>query len=571
MSAMQIIAPDKFKANILEYQTKPEYVEWLMSNRENYGPSAATHKSSPFVWTGESEQDTEFIGGCDAALAFFRSQQGKPRAPQLPAISSSTEAKDEYDYDLVVIGGGSGGLACSKEAAELGARVAVLDFVKPSPAGSTWGLGGTCVNVGCIPKKLMHRAALLGEAITDAQSYGWPTFKPEHSWDTLVESVQTHIQSLNFGYRVSLRDKNVTYLNALGRFEDAHTITATDAEGGVTRITSARFVVAVGGRPTPLTCEGGELAISSDDLFSLKTPPGKTLVVGASYVALECAGFLTAVGFDTTVMVRSILLRGFDRECVDRIGTHMEEEGTKFIRGKVPQSLVRLPSGKIQVTWDGGSDEFDTVFCAIGRSADTPLLNIEAAGVTPSPRNGKLECTNETTEVAHIHAIGDVMQGCPELTPVAIRAGRLLAQRLFGGGREPMDYQKICTTVFTPLEYGCCGMTEEEALEVVGAENLEVYHSSFTPLEWSVVHSKPSDRCFAKLICDKRYDNLVVGMHFLGPNAGEVTQGFGVAMRMGATFADFEATVGIHPTTAEELTDLKVTKASGESATKGGC
>lgn len=483
----------------------------------------------------------------------------------------TAESKDEYDYDLVVIGGGSGGLACSKEAAELGKRVAVLDFVKPSPAGSTWGLGGTCVNVGCIPKKLMHRAALLGEAIVDAQSFGWPTMKPGHSWDTLVESVQSHIQSLNFGYRVALKDKNVTYLNALGRFEDAHTISATDAEGNVTRVTSARFVVAVGGRPSPLTCEGGELAISSDDLFSLKSAPGKTLVVGASYVALECAGFLTALGYDTSVMVRSILLRGFDRECVDRIGQHMVDEGTKFINKAVPQSLVRLPSGKIQVTWEGGQDEFDTVFCAIGRSADTTLLNLPAAGVTPSPRNGKLECTHETTEVPHIHAIGDVMQGCPELTPVAIRAGRLLAQRLFAGSREAMDYGKICTTVFTPLEYGTCGLTEEQAKEKIGEENLEVFHSSFTPLEWSVVHHKPADRCFAKLICDKRSDNLVVGLHFLGPNAGEVTQGFGVAMKLGATYADFTATVGIHPTTAEELTDLSVTKASGASASKGGC
>eukprot|EP00911_Craspedida_sp_UC1_P001152 UC1_evm1s866 len=208
--------------------------------------------------------------------------------------NNNSEAAAElspYDYDLVVIGGGSGGLACSKRAAELGARVACLDFVKPSPAGTTWGLGGTCVNVGCIPKKLMHHAALIGKHLKDSKAFGWGLeAPPPNSWSGLVEGVQNHIGSLNWGYRVSLRDKNVTYLNAFGSFRDEHTLLTVNRRKKEKVITAANFVVATGGRPRLPDIPGArEFGISSDDLFSLAAPPGRTLVVGASYVALECA------------------------------------------------------------------------------------------------------------------------------------------------------------------------------------------------------------------------------------------------------------------------------------------
>ncbi|CAM9214177.1 unnamed protein product [Ectocarpus fasciculatus] len=266
----------------------------------------------------------------------------------------------EYDYDLVVIGGGSGGLACAKEAARLGKKVACLDFVKPSVMGSKWGLGGTCVNVGCIPKKLMHQAALLGGHAKDAPFFGWPA-APEgedgsrqeeagglaqgegkrsvtHDWEVMVQGVQNYIKGLNFKYRTDLRSKGVEYINALGKLQDAHTVVATDKNNKERVLSCGSVVVAVGGRPNQLPCEGGELAMTSDDIFALRTPPGKTLVVGASYVALECAaGFLTGLGVDTTVMVRSILLRGFDQGIAERIGSFMEAEGTRFLRPAVPQ------------------------------------------------------------------------------------------------------------------------------------------------------------------------------------------------------------------------------------------
>jgi len=494
------------------------------------------------------------------------------------------------DFDLVVIGGGSGGLACSKAAAEFGKRVAVLDFVTPSPHGTKWGLGGTCVNVGCIPKKLMHTAATHGEAIERSARFGWDATAHGHDWNTMMNQVTNHIKTLNNGYTEDLKSKNVTYLNALGKFIDAHTIECTDSQGEVTTITAEKVVIAVGGRPTRLTCEGGEHAIDSDDIFWKKNSPGKTCIVGASYVALECAGFLNGIGLDTTVVVRSRLLRGFDTEMADRIGAHMEVHGTKFMKGFVPASIVKEDSGKFQVTFQDSNDaqaapvteEFDTVLAAIGRRACTDTLGLDAAGVEVQ-QNGKIKTNFEQTNVESIYAIGDVIDGAPELTPVAIKAGKLLASRLFDDGVKYMDYHTIATTVFTPLEYGSIGYSEEDAMTQFGADNIEVYHTTFEPLEWalkvvdfnntSAANKKEFDKtaCGAKLICNKAEDEHVVGLHYLGPNAGEVTQGFAIAMRLGATKEDFDLAVGIHPTTAENFTTMTVTKASGESADAGGC
>jgi pyruvate/2-oxoglutarate dehydrogenase complex dihydrolipoamide dehydrogenase (E3) component len=266
----------------------------------------------------------------------------------------------------------------------------------------------------------------------------------------------------------------------------------------------------VGGRPTRLDIPGGELALSSDDLFSLATPPGKTLVVGASYVALECAGFLAGMGYDTTVMVRSILLRGFDLQCADMIGDHMEAHGAKFQRSRVPTRIERTEDGRLRVfskgvsEGSGGaggeaetSDVYDTVFTAVGRYADTAKLNLEAAGVVAG-KDGKLVTVGEQTNVPHIYAIGDVVKGAPELTPVAIAAGKYLARRLYGKSTEGMDYDRIATTVFTPLEYGTVGLSEEAAKEKLGEDNVEIFHSFFTPLEYSIVEERPKNKCYAK-------------------------------------------------------------------------
>ncbi|PNJ05911.1 TXNRD2 isoform 17 [Pongo abelii] len=283
-------------------------------------------------------------------------------------------AAGQRDYDLLVVGGGSGGLACAKEAAQLGRKVAVVDYVEPSPQGTRWGLGGTCVNVGCIPKKLMHQAALLGGLIQDAPHYGWEVAQPVlHDWRKMAEAVQNHVKSLNWGHRVQLQDRKVKYFNIKASFVDEHTVCGV-AKGGKEILLSAdHIIIATGGRPRyPTHIEGAlEYGITSDDIFWLKESPGKTLVVGASYVALECAGFLTGIGLDTTIMMRSIPLRGFDQQMSSLVIEHMASHGTRFLRGCAPSRVRRLPDGQLQVTWEDratGKEDmgtFDTVLWAI--------------------------------------------------------------------------------------------------------------------------------------------------------------------------------------------------------------
>ncbi|XP_029424158.1 thioredoxin reductase 2, mitochondrial isoform X3 [Nannospalax galili] len=414
----------------------------------------------------------------------------------------------QQDFDLLVIGGGSGGLACAKEAAQLGKKVAVTDYVEPSPQGTRWGLGGTCVNVGCIPKKLMHQAALLGDMIRDAHHYGWEVAQPvQHDWNKMAEAVQNHVKSLNWGHRVQLQDRKVKYFNIKASFVDKHTVCGVTKSGKETLLSADHIVIATGGRPKyPTHIEGAsEYGITSDDIFWLKESPGKTLVVGASYVALECAGFLTGIGLDTTVMMRSIPLRGFDQQMSSLVTEHMESHGTRFLKGCVPSRIEKLPAGQLQVTWDDhasgkeGTGIFDTVLWAIGRVPETRNLNLEKAGVNTNPKNQKiLVDAQEATSVPHIFAIGDVAEGRPELTPTAIMAGKLLAQRLYGKSSALMDYSNVPTTVFTPLEYGCVGLSEEEAVTVHGQEHVEVYHAYYKPLEFTVAE-RDASQCYIKM------------------------------------------------------------------------
>uniref|UniRef100_A0A7S4MQN0 Thioredoxin-disulfide reductase n=1 Tax=Odontella aurita TaxID=265563 RepID=A0A7S4MQN0_9STRA len=592
LSSLSVLFPTKIKIIEHSYPSRTEYRAWLIDGGfrdQVHDDRAKSHTSSPFCWVADkptSEPDVgdikSFIGGHDDCLTWCRafcSPSESSAAGESTLVEDGHKSDHGYEYDLVVIGGGSGGLAASKEASALGAKVAVLDFVKPSPAGTQWGLGGTCVNVGCIPKKLMHNAALINEAvILDSAAFGISTGagegKPatQHTWDTMRENIQNHIRGLNFKYRVNLREKNVKYLNKLGKFKDAHTLEVTDKKGRTSEITASRFIVAVGGRPTGLNCEGGELAISSDDVFALEKSPGKTLCVGASYISLECAGFLAGIGHDVTVAVRSILLRGFDRECADKIGAYMDDHGVNFKREVVPKKLEKVDGDRIKVTFSDDTDDvYDTVLVAIGRTADTSKLGLENIDVKTNGRNLKIPAKDEQTSCPNVYCIGDVMEGVPELTPAAIQGGINLSRRLFGESKVPMDYKNVCTTVFTPIEYGTVGFSEDDAMEEFGCDNIDVYHKSFVPLEWSLSDGRSRHQGFTKVIVDKSDGDRVLGIHFLGPNAGEVMQGYGTAIKKGLTFKDLEDTVGIHPTSAEEIVTLTVTKRSGEDAAAGGC
>ncbi|XP_041457959.1 thioredoxin reductase 1, cytoplasmic-like [Lytechinus variegatus] len=510
------------------------------------------------------------IGGCDDTFA----AKSNGKINHLLNVNS-------YDYDLIVIGGGSGGLAASKEAAVLGKKVAVCDFVKPTPKGTTWGLGGTCVNVGCIPKKLMHQAAILGESLQDSRHYGWETPESvQHSWSQLRDAVQAHVGSLNWGYKVALREKDVTYINGYAAFVDAHTIKTVNKKGKEQIHTAERFLIATGMRPRYPDIPGSiEYTITSDDLFSLPYNPGKTVCVGASYVSLECAGFLAGMGNDVTVMVRSILLRGFDQDMAEKIGSYMEKHHVNFIRKAVPTKIEMVKDGqpptlrihyKKTESGDESTIECNTILMAIGRDACTTDIGLDKVGVITNTKNGKIPTTNEQTNVPHIYAVGDILQDGHELTPVAIEAGKLLARRLYNNSNRQCDYVNVPTTVFTPLEYGSCGLPEEDAVAKYGQENLEVYHTYFQPLEYTVSH-REANACYAKIICDKSNNEKVVGFHVLGPNAGEMTQGFAVAMKAGATKEHFDSTIGIHPTCGELFTTMKVTKSSGEDITPSGC
>ncbi len=482
-----------------------------------------------------------------------------------------------FDYDLVVIGGGSGGLSAAKRAGELGKRVALCDYVAPSPQGSTWGLGGTCVNVGCIPKKLMHQSAQQGDVLREqCGSYGWTAGSVSFDWSVLQQNVMDYIKSLNWGYAVALQDKNVTYFNCFASFgDDAHTLLLTNKQGTVSSITTEHVLLAMGGRPSLPDISGAkEFGISSDDIFFLPSAPKKTLVVGASYVALECAGFLRGMGYPVTVMMRSVPLRGFDVDCAEKIVSFMSEVGgTTFVKG-VPTKLERpAPDGQIVVSYTANSGEmltdvFDTVLFATGRRPEVRGMNLERVGVSLAPSGKIVVDDEERTTVQNIFAIGDIIEGGVELTPVAIRAGKLLANRLFNNDSKKMRYDLCPTTVFTPLEYGCVGLSEEKAAEKFGM--VEVYHSYFQPLEWNLPHME-GNRCYMKIIVNPFDDERVLGFHVLAPNAGEITQGVAVAMTAGVTKALFDDTIGIHPTVAEEMTILTISKSSGEDAKKAGC
>lgn len=493
---------------------------------------------------------------------------------------SARSLTGKYDYDLVVIGGGSGGLACSKEAAQLGQKVAVLDYVEPSAKGTKWGLGGTCVNVGCIPKKLMHQAALLGTAVKDSKKYGWQIPEPiSHDWGSMAGAVQNYVKSLNWGHRVQLNDKKVKYLNMRGTLADEHTVKGFTKAGKETTLTAKNIVIATGGRPKyPTNVPGAvEHGITSDDIFWLKNSPGKTLVVGASYVGLECAGFLTGIGLDATIMVRSVALRGFDQQMSGLVTDYMKAYGTKFAWKCVPRRIDKLPSGALQVTWTDSrtgsqhQDTYDTVLWAVGRAPETKALGLDKLGVQLNKETGKIIVgADESTTVPNVFAFGDIGEGRPELTPTAIKAGRLLARRLAGQSTQLMNYDNVPTTVFTPLEYGCVGLSEEEAERKLGKDGIEVYHAFYKPLEFTVAE-RDASQCYLKVVCERGGNQKIVGLHFTGPNAGEVTQGFALGIQCGATYSDLLNTVGIHPTCAEEMAKVHITKRSGLDATVTGC
>ncbi|CAH0551382.1 unnamed protein product [Brassicogethes aeneus] len=464
----------------------------------------------------------------------------------------------------------------------MGAKVAVINYVTPTPKGTKWGLGGTCVNVGCIPNKLMHEATIMGDTLNEAKCYGWKLPASEHithNWCVLTEAIQNQIKSVNWTTRVELKESKVDYINGFGRFKSPHEISVKKNDGETVDLSAEYILIAVGGRPRYPNIPGAlDFGITSDDIFSLKKPPGKTMIVGAGYVGLECAGFLNGLGYDTTVLVRSVVLRGFDQQMAQIITSALQDKGVKFEFKFTPKSIIKQPNNKLLFSWQNknnqiSSDYFDTVLFAIGRQPPTRDMLLENAGVKISEENDKLLTENEQTNVPHIFGVGDVLFNKPELTPVAIQAGQLLAKRLFGKEEDKkcfMDYNNVATTVFTPAKYACIGYSEENALQTFGSENIEVYHSNFKPTEY-FIPKKPTQHCYIKVITKRNERKEVIGMHIIGPHAAEIMQGFAAAMKCGLTMDILSDTVGIHPTVAEEFTRVNITKRSGFSCVPSSC
>jgi len=451
------------------------------------------------------------------------------------------EKKVSEKFDLLVIGGGSGGLAHAQRAAEYGVNAAVAEY---GP------LGGTCVNVGCVPKKVMWYASHYAHELHHAVDYGYDVNVKGHDWTALKTRRDAYVSRLNDIYSNNLDKRGVTYLAGAARFIDANTVMVGDSE-----YQAERIVIATGGQPMVPDLPGAELGITSDGFFELEEQPRRVLIAGSGYIAVELAGIFSGLGCETQVIVRKDgVLREFDKMLSSELMDTMQKSGIALDTGVIPASVSETDDGLVLMAEDGREfGPVDTLVWAIGRSPNTATLDAGKAGVNMDERGFVPTDDMQATNVENIHALGDVT-GRAALTPVAIAAGRRLADRLYGGmnGRH-LDYQLIPTVVFSHPTIGTVGMTEDEAHAEFG-DDVKVYSSAFTPMFYALGEDK--QRSVMKLITAGD-DERVVGCHVFGPGADEMMQGFAVAMRMGATKKDFDDTVAIHPTNAEEVVTMR--------------
>jgi len=444
-------------------------------------------------------------------------------------------------FDLLVIGGGSGGVATANRAASYGAKVALFESGR---------IGGTCVNVGCVPKKIMWNAASLAHAIEESHGYGFSASLEGFDWLRLKQRRDEYIRKLNAGYERGLTNNKVEIVRAFARFVEPAVV-----EAGGERYGAAHIVIAVGGHPTLPAIPGADLGITSDGFFELERRPDKVAIVGAGYVSVEFGGLLRALGADVTILTRrKRLLRSFDAMLGDRLLAQMEHDGVQVLREVQPAQVRREGNSLSLVCSDRKTRSgFDTLIWAVGRQPNTADLGLDAAGIKPDLDGAIPTDLYQETETRGVYAIGDVA-GRVELTPVAIAAGRRLVDRIFGGreGRY-LPYENIPTVLFTHPPIGTVGLSEEDAVAAFGDE-VRVYETEFTPMYYAFNDRQP--RCVMKLVVAGS-EERVVGCHLIGMGADEILQGFAVAVRMGATKADFDDTVAIHPTVAEELVTMK--------------
>ncbi len=445
-------------------------------------------------------------------------------------------------YDLIAIGGGSGGLSVAQRAAAHGTRTAVVE---------KGALGGTCVNVGCVPKKIMWYGATVAGALRDAPDYGFSIERHGFDWTRLVAQRDEYIRGIHAWYHTYLADNKVDEIHGTARFIDAHTL---EVEGE--RYTADHIAISPGGQPLVPDTSGAELGITSDGFFALTKQPQEVAVIGSGYIAVELAGLLNALGSRVTLVLRKHqLLKEFEPMLRETLMEEMQESGINIITNTAVAAVVKDESGKLRLDCQGGIScaGLDGVIWAIGRTPDTQDLNLSAAGVEMDEQGFIPTDAWQNTNVDGIYALGDVT-GAAALTPVAIAAGRRLADRLFGGMPESrLEYENIPTVVFSHPPIGSIGVSEDEARELHG-DAVKIYQTRFTPMYHAFTRHKHITAM--KLVCVGA-EEKVIGCHIIGLGADEMLQGFAVAISMGATKADFDRTIAIHPTSAEELVTLR--------------
>ncbi len=445
-------------------------------------------------------------------------------------------------FDLIVLGGGSGGLATAQRAADYGARVALFEPAR---------LGGTCVNVGCVPKKVMWNAAEIAARIGIAGHYGFNVTLNGHDWGRLKRGRDAYLERLNGIYRRNLDRRAIEVVPSRGAFAGPKEI--VDAEGR--RYAADHILIATGGYPRIPDVRGADLGITSDGFFELEALPRRIALVGSGYISVELGGVLAALGSEVVLFLRyDRVLRYFDTMLSDHLMQQMRAAGIEIVTSAVPHAVTGTGPYALELEDGRRCDGFEHILWAVGRAPNTAALALDRAGLAPTHLGYVPVDEYQNTSVAGIYAVGDVT-GRAELTPVAIAAGRRLADRVFGHDpHRRLSYDVIPTVIFSHPPIGTVGLSEAEALQRHPAEPVHVYTSEFVPLFNALTEEKPVTAMKLVVVGE---DERIVGCHIVGPGADEMTQGFAVAVTMGATKRDFDDTIAIHPTSAEELVTMR--------------
>ena len=452
-------------------------------------------------------------------------------------------------YDYIAIGGGSGGIASVNRAASYGKKCAIIEAKH---------LGGTCVNVGCVPKKVMFYGAQIAEAINHyAPDYGFDVDVKKFDFAKLVESRQAYISRIHTSYDNVLAKNNVDVIRGFAKFVNKNTLEVTFADGTTEQVTADHILIATGGRPSIPAVKGAEYGIDSNGVFALTELPKRAAVVGAGYIAVELAGVLNSLGVETHLFVRKHApLRNFDPMMAETLIESMQQDGITLHTHAIPKEVVKNEDGSVTLNLEDGREQrIDCLIWAIGREPATDKINLQAVGVKTNERGFIKVDKYQNTNVPGIYAVGDIIEGGIELTPVAVAAGRRLSERLFNNKpNEHLDYRLVPSVVFSHPPIGTVGLTELQAIAQYGAENVKVYKSSFTSMYTAVTQHRQA--CRMKLVCVGK-EEKIVGLHGIGFGVDEMIQGFAVAIKMGATKADFDNTVAIHPTGSEEFVTMR--------------